>query len=186
VFTVANGRSIEEKCMSNLLSPRWSGAAATSLLLAALALSGCSKTDEATVENTPADARVEEQPGGGVGTQMSQQAEETRADVAQGVEAAADGAREMAGDAKQAGAEAVDAATDKVADATITTSVNAALAKDDSLSALQINVDTDGGQVILRGTAPSAEARERATTLAMAVQGVKRVDNQLTVDATKK
>lgn len=167
------------------LFQRGSGVAATSLLLVSLALAGCSKTDEATVENTPADARVEAQAGGGVGAQMSQQAEETRADVAQGVDAAADSAREMASDAKQAGAEVVEAAGDKVADAAITTSVNAALTKDENLSVLQINVDTDGGQVILRGTAPSAEARERATTLASAVQGVKSVDNQLTIDATK-
>jgi len=70
---------------------------------------------------------------------------------------------------------------DKVADAAITASVNAELAKDAQLSALKINVDTSAGHVMLRGTAPSPDARERATRLAMAVKGVTAVDNQLEV-----
>lgn len=70
---------------------------------------------------------------------------------------------------------------DKVADAAITASVNAELAKDAQLSALKINVDTNAGQVMLRGTAPTSDARERATRLAKAVKGVTGVDNQLEV-----
>lgn len=70
---------------------------------------------------------------------------------------------------------------DKVADAAITASVNAELAKDSQLSALKINVDTNAGAVALRGTAPTADARERATRLAKAVKGVTSVDNQLEV-----
>lgn len=68
-----------------------------------------------------------------------------------------------------------------VNDATITASVNAELAKDSSLSALRINVDTNHGNVSLRGSAPDAAARDRATQLASAVQGVTNVDNQLVV-----
>ncbi|HSW04604.1 BON domain-containing protein [Aquabacterium sp.] len=66
-------------------------------------------------------------------------------------------------------------------DATITASVNAELAKDASLSALRINVDTNHGNVSLRGTAPDAASKDRATQLASAVQGVSNVDNQLIV-----
>ena len=80
---------------------------------------------------------------------------------------------------------AADKAGDKVADAVITTSVKAELAKDTMLSMLKINVDTDAGKVALRGTAPSNEARERATTLAGGVKGVLAVDNQLTVEPAK-
>ena len=80
---------------------------------------------------------------------------------------------------------AADKVGDKVADAVITTSVKAELAKDTMLSMLKINVDTDNGRVALRGTAPSNEARERATTLAGAVKGVVAVDNQLTVEPAK-
>ncbi len=80
---------------------------------------------------------------------------------------------------------AADKVGDKVADAAITTSVKAELAKDTLLSMLKINVDTDAGKVALRGTAPSNEARERATTLAGGVKGVLAVDNQLTVEPAK-
>ena len=45
-------------------------------------------------------------------------------------------------------------------------SVNAQLAADPKLSALQINVDTSGGRVLLRGTAPDFTSRERATEMA--------------------
>jgi hyperosmotically inducible protein len=64
----------------------------------------------------------------------------------------------------------------------ITAKVNAALAVDDKLKATQINVDTRDGQVTLTGQAPDANSRERATTLASAVDGVKQVNNQLVVD----
>ena len=74
-----------------------------------------------------------------------------------------------------------DAVADKVADASITTRVHAELAKDSSLSALRIDVDTINGKVLLRGSAPSSLARDRATTLAAKVKGVNAVDNQLDV-----
>lgn len=63
----------------------------------------------------------------------------------------------------------------------ITAKVNAALVADDQLKATQINVDTRDGQVTLSGQAPDAAARERATTLAAAVTGVKQVNNHLVV-----
>ena len=76
---------------------------------------------------------------------------------------------------------AADSAGSKVDDAAITVAVNAELAKDPTLSALRINVDTSGGRVLLKGLAPDSAARERATQLAAAVRGVKTVDNQLEV-----
>ena len=74
----------------------------------------------------------------------------------------------------------------KIDDATITASVKTELAKDSDLSAMSINVDTDNGRVALKGTAPSPTAKEHASSLAPGVRGVTGVDNQLTVDATKK
>jgi osmotically-inducible protein OsmY len=71
--------------------------------------------------------------------------------------------------------------SNKIDDAMITTSVKAELAKDSNLSAMKINVDTSQGRVLLKGTAPSNEAREHATTLAQNVKGVVAVDNQLKV-----
>lgn len=70
------------------------------------------------------------------------------------------------------------------ADAAITVSVNAALAKDAQLSALRIDVDSIDGHVVLEGSAPDSQSRQRAAQLAQAVQGVKSVDNRLAVPPT--
>jgi len=81
---------------------------------------------------------------------------------------------------------AANKAGDKVDDAVITTSVKTELAKDSELSALRINVDTNDGNVALRGTAPSMSAKQHATALAASVKGVASVDNQLAVAPEKK
>lgn len=72
-------------------------------------------------------------------------------------------------------------AADAVRDAAITVEVKAMLAQDPDLSALSIDVDTAAGRVALRGTAPTAAARERASQLARAVAGVTDVDNELSL-----
>lgn len=78
---------------------------------------------------------------------------------------------------------AVQQAERKVDDVAITASVNASLAKDPDLSAMKINVDTKAGVVTLTGPAPSAAAKDRATSLAQAVEGVAGVNNNLAVGA---
>lgn len=72
---------------------------------------------------------------------------------------------------------------ESVTDARITAAVNAKLAGDEELSALRIDVDTEAGHVVLDGEAPSGTARQRAEQLARAVDGVRDVDNRLTVKA---
>lgn len=112
------------------------------------------------------------------------------ATVGQRVDGAVDSTQsagaELRADAKEAGQD-LKAAGDKMAigaaDVAITAKVNAALAGDTQLSALRINVDTHNGLVELKGTAPDAAARDRATMLASAVEGVVKVENRLTVDA---
>ena len=84
---------------------------------------------------------------------------------------------ELKQDASQAGSEIADGA----ADIAITGKVNAALAADDQLSAVAINVDTTNKVVTLKGPAPSQAASDRATSMAQAVDGVISVNNQLTV-----
>lgn len=69
------------------------------------------------------------------------------------------------------------------ADLEITAKINAALAADDQLSALKIDVDTEAGHVTMTGPAPDAASRDRATTLAKAVDGVMSVDNKLVVSS---
>ena len=93
-------------------------------------------------------------------------------------------ARQAGQDMQAAGSEAADTIARDAADAAITAKVNAALASDTQLSALAIDVDTSNGQVELKGTAPTAATKDRATTLASAVEGVVKVDNRLTVDST--
>ena len=77
--------------------------------------------------------------------------------------------------------DAVGNAADAISDATITAGVKAELAKDKTLDALKIDVDTTDGHVALKGTAPSESARDRAAMLANSVNGVVSVDNQLQV-----
>lgn len=86
-----------------------------------------------------------------------------------------------AADIKREGEQAVQSVTTAATDMAITTKVKAALAADDQLSALKIEVDTVQGVVSLTGPAPSAEAADRATTLAKAVEGVTEVQNKLVV-----
>lgn len=73
------------------------------------------------------------------------------------------------------------AAGDRIDDATITAKVKTALVAEPGLKALQINVDTADGVVTLSGAVDSPGNLDRATQVAQAVQGVKSVDNRLTV-----
>ena len=86
-----------------------------------------------------------------------------------------------AANASRSAKEATANAAQSVNDATITAAVNADLAKDSELSALRINVDTRDGRVTLNGTAPNADAKQRAERLALAEKGVVGVDNKLAI-----
>ena len=130
-------------------------------LVAAMALVACNRAEEPRTAGQVLDQTV---------SKVEQQAKEVGADVRAGTEKAADAMAD-------AGAKGSNA----VRDAAISVEIKAKLAQDPSLSALRIDVDTAGGRVALRGTAPTAEARERATQLAQAVTGVTAVDNELTV-----
>jgi osmotically-inducible protein OsmY len=146
---------------------RWTVLAAASLVL----LAACGKQDDRTVgQKVDAAVNSAEQKTDAAGEKLRQESAELKARTEAALDKAAD---------KTAGA--ASRVAEKFDDATITTAVNAELAKDPTLSALSINVDTAAGAVTLRGTAPSEVARERATALAMGVKGVHRVDNQLRV-----
>jgi hyperosmotically inducible periplasmic protein len=104
------------------------------------------------------------------------------ATAGQKVDQAVAGAKAGMEDAKNAAKDASTAVAKAATDATITTKINAALAADDQLKATKIDVDTSQGRVVLTGKAPDGGSRERATTLARAVDGVVEVDNRLVVD----
>lgn len=146
----------------------------SAIALAALALTACGKNDDGMTAGQKLDSAV---------ATSEQKAEEAKQDMKEGAADAKEAVKEAAQDVKAAGASAMDKAGNAMEDAAITASVNAELAKDPKLSALKINVDTNQGRVALKGTAPDAASRDRATQLAAAVKGVLAVDNQLTVDA---
>src|SRR5690349_11523213 len=79
-------------------------------------------------------------------------------------------ASEKASDAKQA-----------MSDATITTKVKSKLLADKSTHGLSIKVDTKGGVVSLSGEVKSKAESDAAEKIAHDTNGVKSVDNKLTV-----
>jgi len=83
--------------------------------------------------------------------------------------------------AVEASRSAVDGVGTAIDDTGISLKVKTALAADPALSAPRIEVTTTGGIVRLEGPAPDAAAKERATVLAGAPQGVRGVDNRLTL-----
>jgi hyperosmotically inducible periplasmic protein len=143
-------------------------------LAAAFALSACGRNDDTTTAGQKVDESV---------AKVERKAEEAKADMNRSAEQAKATAQEAGQDAKVAAQNAGDKVATAVNDAAITTSINAELAKDSKLSAIKIDVDTSQGRVALRGTAPDAEAKDRATRLAAGVKGVTSVDNLLTIDA---
>jgi hypothetical protein len=141
-------------------------------LAAVLALGACSKTDDGATVGQKVDAALEK-------------TEQAAAEAKVKTEAAMANAGATIKDATATGEasskDMAGKAEDKLDDAGITAMVNVGLAKDADLSALKINVDTKNGVVMLKGSAPNAAAKERATEITKAVKGVATVDNQLTV-----
>ena len=70
-----------------------------------------------------------------------------------------------------------------VDDATITSKVKTAFATDKTVSAMQVNVDTNGGNVRLSGFVDSEAEKRRAEEIARSVSGVRSVTNALTVQS---
>ncbi|PWT92279.1 MAG: hypothetical protein C5B54_03770 [Acidobacteria bacterium] len=77
-----------------------------------------------------------------------------------------------------------DNAAEKTKDAAITAEVKLKLAKDKNVTASDINVDTNNGEVTLNGTVGSKAEERRAIQLARTVDDVKVVHSNLTVKTT--
>jgi hyperosmotically inducible protein len=129
--------------------------AALSVLAAAALLSACEK--RTTVTDTA--------PGSTATTTSSTTVSPTAA--ASSAMAATESAMSKAGDA--------------VGDAAITGKVKTVLIADPDVKGLSIDVDTKNGVVTLNGSANKAGNAEKAVTLARGVDGVKSVQNNLTV-----
>ena len=144
-----------------------------------LGLAACGKTDDNKTAGQKLDNAIERTENAADNAKV--EADRAAANASQSMNNAAESVKETAkevGDATKEAAGNVAAAADAAA---TTAKVNAALVGDPELSALKINVDTKDGAVLLKGEAPSQSAKDRATDLAKAVQGVISVDNQLTL-----
>lgn len=107
-------------------------------------------------------------------------------EAAKDVDEAAKDVKESADDVKDSDTaqnieEGLEEAGSEVKDAGITTAVKAKFAVDDVVKAAQIDVDTENGIVTLNGTVSTQREATRAAELAESVDGVKRVQNRLTV-----
>ena len=141
------------------------------IAIAALALGACSKTDDRTA-GQKVDASV---------TAVEREAAELKADAAAAAAKAKQAASEAVKDVKEAAGKVGDKVSSGVSDASIITSVNAELGRDAKLDPGKIDVDASHGRVALRGTAPDAQAVQRARQIALTVKGVTGVDNYLTI-----
>jgi hyperosmotically inducible protein len=84
--------------------------------------------------------------------------------------------KEVRTEAKQA----TNAAANVIDNAALTTKVKAALIADEMVKGTQINVDSNGGIVKLTGTVDTPGQVARAVEVAKGVQGVQRVESNLT------
>jgi hyperosmotically inducible protein len=71
--------------------------------------------------------------------------------------------------------------TSVVGDSTITAKVKSAIIAEPDLSALDIKVNTDNGVVTLTGSVDNSQKVQKAAQVAQAIDGVKSVNNQLSV-----
>jgi hyperosmotically inducible protein len=66
-------------------------------------------------------------------------------------------------------------------DAGLTAKIKSKMALDDTVKAINIDVDTSNGVVTLNGFVPNEQARDRAVQLARETEGVVSVDDRLTI-----
>ena len=144
-------------------------------IVALTTLSACGKKDDGQTAGQKLDAAV-------ASTEKAAAEAKAKAEVA--MAKAGDAMKDATQKAEASGAKAVGSLAGKAEDAAITASISAEFAKDADLSAIKIDVDTKDGNVTLNGPAPTAAARDKATTLAKSIKGVASVSNKLTVKSS--
>jgi osmotically-inducible protein OsmY len=90
-------------------------------------------------------------------------------------------ARDAARDASARAGDTADRAGEALGDAAITAAVKTKFLADPNVSGLKIDVDTQNGVVVLKGTVPNATEKARAIELARETTGVKSVKDQLKI-----
>ena len=140
------------------------------------ALTACGKSDDGKTAGQMLDAAV---------ASTEKAAAEAKVKAEQSLAKAGDAMKDATQKAEAAAGKASGSLGTNAADLAITAAVSSGLAKDPNLSALKIDVDTEAGVVTLRGPAPTSAARDKAALIAKQAKGVKSVNNQLTVTASK-
>jgi osmotically-inducible protein OsmY len=90
-------------------------------------------------------------------------------------------AREIGAKVGEKTAVAADEARRAIADGSITAKIKAKMALDDTVKALNVDVDTNGSTVTVSGVVDSAAQRQRVLQLARETAGVTQVVDRLTV-----
>jgi osmotically-inducible protein OsmY len=90
-------------------------------------------------------------------------------------------ARQVGAEVGERTAAAANEARRAIGDGQITAKIKAKMALDDTVKALDVNVDTNGTTVTVTGQVGSAAQRERVLQLARETQGVKEVVDHLRV-----
>ena len=157
------------------MSPNFKPMALVLSVVALAALSACGKGGDGQTAGQKLDSAV---------ASTEQAAAEAKAKAEASMAKAGDAMKDATQKAEASGAKTASSMAGKADDAAITASVAAELAKDADLSAIKIDVDTKDGNVTLYGPAPTAAARDKATTLAKSIKGVASVSNKLTVKAS--
>lgn len=145
---------------------------ALACVVAVAALSACGKTDDGKTVGQQVDSAI---------AKSEQAAAEAKVKTEGAMSDAGSTLKGAAQKAEASGKTMTDKAEAKFDDVGITAAVTAELAKDPDLSAFKINVDTKNGAVLLKGTAPTLAAKERAAVIAKSAKGVMSVENQVVV-----
>jgi hypothetical protein len=90
-------------------------------------------------------------------------------------------AREIGAEAGEKTAAAVNQAKSALDDAALTAKIKSKMALDDTVKALNVDVDTSNGVVTVSGTVRSDAERQRALQLARETDGVRQVTDRLVV-----
>ena len=147
-------------------------------------LAACGKSDEKTAgQKLDSAISQTQQAAENVGSKIEDGAVKAGDATANALDKAGEkvsNAADAAGHKIEEGATKAGAALD---DAGITAAVKTDLIKAPEISALQINVDTQGGAVTLSGTVPTEAIKTQAGDIAKAAKGVTSVNNNLTVKA---
>lgn len=147
-------------------------AALAASLALVLGLSACGARDDERSAGQKVDAAI---------AKADEKTDAAKAELERDAQRAQQAATQAMADSKQAAGNATRAVGDAVTDTAITAEVKARLAADPDLKLLDVKVETDAGRTVLRGSAPTADARDRASRIAAEVKGVTGVDNELVV-----